>query len=432
MKGIKNQRLWSKSLNFLLFSSQNKQPRKFLMRITPMKKIRTMLLTTLFLSLMIPSLSFAENALSRFSRLHNAGLLITDGYGRTLKSKRATRSFIPASTVKIATAWLALTRWGENYRFRTDFFYDRRDSTLWVKGSGDPYLVSEELSQIARELARRGVNQVSRIALDNSVFESGLVLPGTGTTNNPYDAVPSALAANFNTVNIKKRNGRVISAEAQTPLTPFAISMKRRFKRGTLRVNTGRNPHNAEKYFAELLAAFLRNEGVQVGRSIISGRVPALRATYQHYNSRTLAEVIRPMLKYSTNFIANQLALALAADAYKQPANARLVKRYMNNTLSSYFHWRNFNLQEGAGLSRKNHLKPTQLVDLLNRFKRWKYLLPKKATGVYAKSGTLKGVSTLAGYLVRGNEWKPFALMINQSVPHNLRIRIAKQLRKTF
>jgi D-alanyl-D-alanine carboxypeptidase/D-alanyl-D-alanine-endopeptidase (penicillin-binding protein 4) len=142
--------------------------------------------------------------------------------------------------------------------------------------------------------------------------------------------------------------------------------------------------------------------------------------------------MIRPMLKYSTNFIANQLALALAADAYKQPANAQLVKQYMNTTLQQQFRWGNFNIQEGAGLSRQNHLTPTQLIDLLHHFKRWKHLLPKKETGVYAKSGTLKGVSTLAGYLVRNNEWKPFALMINQHVPHKLRNQIAKQLRKTL
>ena len=398
-----------------------------------MKKIKKILLTTLFVSLITPSVASAESALSRFSHLRHAGLLVTDGYGHTLKSKRANQSFVPASTTKLATAWLALNHWGADYRFRTNFFFDRADNTLWVKGSGDPYLVSEELAKIAQQLVQRGVNQVDRIALDNSLFEDGLVLPGTGNSNNPYDAVPSALAANFNTVNIKKRHGKVISAEAQTPLTPFAISMKRRFKSGTLRVNTGRDPHNAERYFAELLGAFLRQQGIQVGRSILSGHIPAhLKPIYQHQNSRTLSEMIRPMLKYSTNFIANQLALSLAADTYKKPANAQLVKQYMNNTLRNNFHWKDFNLQEGAGLSRKNHLKPSQLVDLLNRFKPWKHLLPKKEKGVYAKSGTLKGVSTLAGYLVKGNEWKPFALMMNQSVPHKLRNRIAKQLQRTL
>ena len=379
-----------------------------------------------------PSIASAESAMKSFSRLKNAGLIVTDGRGNTLKEKRANQSFVPASTTKIATAYLALKRWGENYRFRTNFYFDRADNTLWVKGSGDPYLVSEELATIAQQLAQLGVHQVDRIGLDNSLFEDGLVLPGTGKSNNPYDAVPSALAANFNTVNIKKRNGKVISAEPQTPLTPYAISMKKRFKKGTLRVNTGRDPHKAERYFGELLGAFLKQEGVQVSRQIIPGRVPQMQPIYQHQNSRTLAEVIKPMLKYSTNFIANQLALALAADAYKQPANAQLVKRYMNSTLQADFHWQKFNLQEGAGLSRKNHLKPTQLIDLLNRFKQWRHLLPKKETGVYAKSGTLRGVSTLAGYLVTGNEWKPFALMMNQSVPGKLRNRIAKQLRNTL
>lgn len=397
-----------------------------------MNKIKTIILSTFFLALITPSLSLAESALSRFSHLHNAGLLVTDSHGQILKSKRANQSFVPASTVKLATAWLALSRWGETYRFRTDFFFDHADNTLSVKGSGDPYLVSEELTVIARQLAQRGIRQVDRIALDNSLFEDGLVLPGTGKSNNPYDAVPSALAANFNTVNIKKRKGKVISAEKQTPLTPFAISMKKRFKRGTLRVNTGRDPHNAERYFGELLIAFLRKEGIQVSNHIVGEKVPKMQPIYQHYNSRTLAEVIRPMLKYSTNFIANQLALTLAADAYRQPANAQLVKRYMNSTLQAHFHWKSFNLQDGAGLSRRNRLKPTQLVGLLHDFKRWKHLLPKKETGVYAKSGTLKGVSTLAGYLVQGNEWKPFALMMNQPVPHKLRNRIAIQLRRTL
>ena len=62
--------------------------------------------------------------------------------------------------------------------------------------------MSEELVIIAKQLAQRGIRQVNRIALDNSLFEDGLVLSGTGKSNNPYDAVPSALAANFNTVNI--------------------------------------------------------------------------------------------------------------------------------------------------------------------------------------------------------------------------------------
>lgn len=385
------------------------------------------------LLLLIPFSTYANNALSSFSALRNAGLLVVDQQGRSLRADRANQAFIPASTTKLVTAWLALEKWGENHRFHTNFYYEPQSKILWVKGSGDPYLVSEELATIAQQLKRKGLTQVNAISLDSSYFVAGLVMPGTGRTNNPYDAVPSAIAANFNTVNIKKRNGKVVSAEPQTPLTPYAASMGKRFKSGTLRVNTGRNPRDAETYFAQLFAALLRQQGINVESRVIYGkRVLSLQPYYQHYNSRTLGEVIRPMMKYSTNFIANQLVLALSAEHYRRPANAEDVKNYMQQRLSAVFQWKNFAMRDGAGLSRANRLSPQQLVQLLKSFQRWKHLLPEVEPGVYAKSGTLNGVSTLAGYLVKNNQWKPFALMMNQSVPHKLRNRIARELRKSY
>jgi D-alanyl-D-alanine carboxypeptidase/D-alanyl-D-alanine-endopeptidase (penicillin-binding protein 4) len=49
---------------------------------------------------------------------------------------------------------------------------------------------------------------------------------------------------------------------------------------------------------------------------------------------------------------------------------------------------------------------------------------------VHAKSGTLTGVSCYAGYVRRGTTWAPFALMINQPVDYNLRLRVASALVK--
>ena len=369
------------------------------------------------------------NALSKFSQLKNAGLLVVNEQGQLLKADNNKRSFIPASTTKIVTAWLALDRWGENHRFATDFYYDPASFMLTVKGSGDPFLVSEELAIIASRLRGLGLTRVDTLVLDGSRFQQGLVLPGTSKTNNPYDAVPSALAANFNTVNLKKVNGRVRSAEKQTPLTAYAKSMARGFKKSKLRVNTGRDPRNAEYYFGELLGAFLKQNGIAVANNIVSGRAPNQRPFYQHYNSRTLGDVVRPMMKYSTNFIANQLVLMMSSEHYGRSANAADVKRYMEDNLKAAFKWKNFSFNEGAGLSRQNRISPEQLVDLLQNFRQWRHLLPEVEKGVFAKSGTLKKVSTLAGYIVKQGEWKPFALMMNQSVPYKLRNRIAKELR---
>jgi serine-type D-Ala-D-Ala carboxypeptidase/endopeptidase (penicillin-binding protein 4) len=396
--------------------------------LTHLIGIRPVFAYLLSLALLIPITSNAGDALAAFSRLNNAGLIVLDGNGNTVIANHADMPLMPASTTKLATAWMALTHWGEQHRFSTHFYLDESSQTLWVKGSGDPYLVSEELDVIARNLKQRGLKQVKAIGIDTSLFQPDLVLPGTGTTDNPYDAVPTAVAANFNTLAIRKAGGHVVSAEAITPLTPYAASMSGSIRGGELRVNTGPNPHNAEKYFAELLAAFLNKNGVAGGKDIVFGQVPVQSVFYTHENSKTLAEIVRNMLKYSTNFVANQLILMLSAEKNKRPANAAEVQRYMEDTLFQSFGWQNFSLADGAGLSRHNRLSPHQLTELLQAFRVWKHLLPEVESGIYAKSGTLNGVSALAGYLVKRGEWQPFAVVMNENVPYHLRNRIALEL----
>ena len=134
------------------------------------------------------------------------------------------------------------------------------------------------------------------------------------------------------------------------------------------------------------------------------------------------------MLKDFIYFVANQLILMLSAENYKRPANATDVQRYMEETLSRRFGWKNFSLADGAGLSRHNRLSPQQLTELLQALRDWKHLLPEIEPGIYAKSGTLNGVSALAGYLVNRGEWQPFAVVMNENVPYHLRNRIAREL----
>ena len=394
----------------------------------PGKLPETMLAYLAVLLLLFPLIGKAGDALSAFSRLNRAGIIVLDASGQVVMSENADVPLMPASTTKLATAWLALTHWGADHRFRTEFFLDEATQTLWIKGSGDPYLVSEELDRVARNLAQRGLQQVKAIGLDSSLFEPGLLLPGTGTSDNPYDAVPTALAANFNTVAVRRVGGQIVSAEAVTPLTPYAEHMTRSNRSGELRVNTGPNPQNAETYFGELLAAFLRKNGVAVGGQIIHGLAPDQAAYYTHENSKPLAEIVRAMLKYSTNFVANQLILMLSAEHFQRPANAAAVQAYMEESLAKHFGWTNFSLADGAGLSRTNRLSPKQLTELLQAFRNWQQLLPEVDPGIYAKSGTLTGVSALAGYLVKGGGWQPFAVVMNENVPYHLRNQIAKEL----
>jgi serine-type D-Ala-D-Ala carboxypeptidase/endopeptidase (penicillin-binding protein 4) len=399
-----------------------------LINVPKFTKMKFIFISFVFLAFLAPVTSNAGEALVTFSRLNKVGLIVLDANGGKVLVDQADKPLMPASTAKLVTAWLALTHWGENHHFHTNFYLDEANQTLWVKGSGDPYLVSEELDIVARNLKQQGLKRIKAIGIDSSLFQPDLLLPGTGTSDNPYDAVPTAVAANFNTIAVRRIGGQVLSAEAITPLTAYAEKQGNSSGSRELRVNTGPNPHNAEIYFAELLAAFLQKHGVVVGSQIIFSQIPNQAVFYKHVNSKSLGEILRNMLKYSTNFVANQLILILSAETYKRPANTADVQRYMEETLSQRLAWKNFSLADGAGLSRNNRLSAQQLTELLQAFRQWKHLLPEIEPGIYAKSGTLSGVSALAGYLVKHNEWQSFAILMNENVAYNLRDRIAQEL----
>lgn len=383
--------------------------------------------------LVYPASSLSNEVFARYSELDDAGVLLLDKQGQPVISSHAKRLVIPASTTKLLTAWLALKHWGEEHHFRTHFYLHAATNTLWVKGSGDPFLVSEELALIAKHLKQLGISNIDAIGLDVSLFQSNLKVPGAGRSGNPYDAIPTAVAANFNTIAIKRMVGKIVSAESQTPLTSFARRLIEKLPEHLngkeIRINTGANSKDAEQYFAELLAAFLRQHGVTVGDQVVWGVAPKQAVFYTHINSKSLAQVLAPMMKYSTNFIANQLVLMLSADTYQRPANFADVQRFMQGTLADHFMWTDFTLKDGAGLSRENKLSPQQLVQLLDSFRPWKYLLPEVCSGIYAKSGTLNKVSTLAGFVNDSDhQWQPFALMMNQSVRHQRRNMIAREI----
>lgn len=401
-----------------------------------------------------------------FNQLQHAGLVVMSTQQKsTLYEKNAQQFFIPASTTKLITALLALQHWGADYRFKTEFYVtegfkegggkkneNKKLNPLFyklqIKGYGDPFLVSEELAFVVKKLVQRlkqqGVFHLAGVQLDTHYYEGGVKFSGASQTDNPYDAISSALAANFNTLYIQKTAEGFISAESQTPMTPTAHVLAREiksFKQARYglkkRINLGQNETIAQRYFAELLMAFLRQEGIVVEGNVEWQPISkTARPLYVHRNRHTLAEVILPMMKYSTNFIANQLALNLSREVSGRPASAQTVTEVYQQRLTEQFGWQAFTLKEGAGLSRENRLSPEQLIDVLTAFEPWRDLLPEIEKNVYAKSGTLLGVSTLAGYLFHevNNEinWYPFAVMMNQKVPYRYRNKLARELRMSL
>lgn len=386
-----------------------------------------------------------------FSQLNQAGFALLDLNTQIIQSKNLHEYYVPASTTKLITALLAIEHWGLEHRFKTNFYLRQvgKKTILVVKGYGDPFLVSEELELIAEQLQKKmramNIAQLSAVELDVSYYESNLVMPGTSNSLNPYDAIPSALAANFNTIYAIKTAQKVRSAEAQTPMVntgAFIVKQSLVYANQKLgkkfRINLGSDVKLSQQYFADLLMAFMAKKGVMFEthentKAISWGKRKLTdRLLYQHYNSRTLADVIKPMMKYSTNFIANQLALNLAVDIAGAPASQQKVRHVYSDLLKARFNWANFMIEEGAGLSRNNRITPNQLLDVLDGFKSWVELLPEVEKHVYAKSGSLIGVSTLAGYIEQNGQLLPFSMMINQKVPYRFRNKLARELAQYY
>jgi len=101
------------------------------------------LVATLLTHVFLPLSCTLASSLDTFNRYDSAGLLYLDESGKVINEKRAQDLFVPASTTKLVTAYLALNHWGEDHRFKTDFFLDESNASpvLWIKGYGDPFLV---------------------------------------------------------------------------------------------------------------------------------------------------------------------------------------------------------------------------------------------------------------------------------------------------
>src|SRR3954454_12208924 len=261
--------------------------------------------------LLLPTQAWA-GAKEKLAALAPSGLvLVMDEQGNELVAQNADKPFVPASVAKIATAWLALEVLGPDYRFETRFYLDR-DRVLYIRGGGDPFLISEELAQLASALvAAIGKQPLRGIVLDASYYPSAIRIPGIEDTEEAYDALNSALAVNFNTIHAVRQGKTVRSAEKQTPITPLAVSQFRaRGPQGRGRISLTQDAAVGLQYAGELIAAFIEGAGGSVKSKISTGAVPnALEPAYVHRQSRTLSKILAGLLLGSNNYIANQVFL---------------------------------------------------------------------------------------------------------------------------
>jgi D-alanyl-D-alanine carboxypeptidase/D-alanyl-D-alanine-endopeptidase (penicillin-binding protein 4) len=326
-------------------------------------------------------------------------VLVVDAQGDELVAQNADEPFVPASVAKIVTAWAALEALGGDYRFQTRFYLDDR-RVLYVRGGGDPFLISEELSALAAKLvAAIGKAPITGIVLDASYYPADLRVPGIADSNEAYDAANSALAVNFNTVSAVRNGDKLRSGENQTPLTPLAVTQFRtRGHNGNGRISLSQDPAVSLRYAGELIAAFIERAGGSVKGEISTGAAPTgLEPVYVHRQSRSLSEILVALLRASNNYIANQVFLEIGGRRLGGPVSLEKSLQVVNEMLAAHGLAGSIHLEEGSGISRDNRFTARGLAAVLALFAPHAALLHGHDGGTN-KTGTMEGVSTLAGY----------------------------------
>jgi D-alanyl-D-alanine carboxypeptidase/D-alanyl-D-alanine-endopeptidase (penicillin-binding protein 4) len=328
--------------------------------------------------------------------------------GRLLYAHDQTRLLTPASNTKIVTSSTALARWGADYRFRTELYVppDPPDTggvlrgNVYIKGYGDPTLSTRAY---ARNVLRRpaasiedfvpalqamGVTRIAgHIVGDESYFDSRRTVSSWSSGDWAYCGPISALSLN---------RGVVDGHRVGDP--PHAVATK--------------------------LTRLLEAAGIEVSGGPMTGRVPAgwlLR--YTEY-SPPLALVLRALNKPSDNFFAEMLTKGLGAAFRGSGTTAAGVKVEAAFLAESGIPATQFRLYDGSGLSHGNKLTAFAAARLLRVMARRadagvyhdslsiagrdgtlaRRMRGTPAAGnVYAKTGTLTGVSCLSGYVTAAN-----------------------------
>ena len=312
----------------------------------------------------------------------------------------------PASTMKLATTLAGLELLGPQYTWRTEALINapvRRGvlrGDLWLRGSGDPRLVVEDLWLLVHAIRGAGVSEIrGDLVLDRSAFEPVVHDPGAfdGEALRPYNAGPDALLMNYKAVGFHfvpdavSRQVRVHSlplmAGMDVPATvkasdgpcndwraglggDFADPMRPQF-RGVFPLSCGEkvwhvNLLTPERYAQAVFRQLWEASGGVWRGQVRGGTTPADARRIAQHESRPLAEVIRDINKYSNNVMARQLFLTVGAEVLRLPASDERARRVIGEWLvGKGLAPREFVLENGAGLSRIERLTTSGLARLL-------------------------------------------------------------------
>ncbi len=344
----------------------------------------------------------------------DAGIQLSDVKGKVLFSENQKSNYTPASILKILTSLVAIKTLGEDYQFPTLYYYDDVSKNLYIKGLGDPLFVSEVIKVFCDEISSH-IKTVNQIIIDQSYYSDQIEIPGTGNSLNPYDATVGALCANFNTINFKwdEQKNKYTSGEPQTPLLSIFLEEVSKTKSKKGRILLSKNQRSL--YPGYLIKHFLVENGVSIAGPVLIGAFRPPAGMQKLFSSPyKLTDVIQKLLKYSNNFMANQILLSMGARVNGEPATLEKGLRVVEGYTLNHLKLHNIKIAEGSGLSILNQISPENMIKVLYEFVPYANLLRQKGVDLF-KTGTLTDARTRAGYIIGvDKQLYPYVIMVNK------------------
>ena len=290
----------------------------------------------------------------------------------------------PASTMKSLVALTALDRLSTYYQFTTKLAYDGTikngvlTGNLYCIGGFDPLFDGEDMQAFVRSVKALGIHSIQgRLIADVSMMDGPRWGIGWCWDDDEYNP----------------------------PLFPLLV--------------------NGRDKFMQVFQNKLREAQITPPALVVRGEAPTT-ATQLCVRSHGLPEVLQPMLKDSDNLCAEALFYQLALFQKSKHATADDARIVINQFISKLgYDPTRYNIADGCGLSLYDYLSPELEVALLKYAYEhqdiYKAFYPALAIGgvdgtldyrmhnralkgaIHAKTGTLTGVSALAGYTTAPN-----------------------------
>ena len=382
-----------------------------------------------------------------------------------LYEHRAQKLCRPASVTKIVTATVALSRLGCDYTVDTHLWSDDNASggkNIYVQGSIDPLFSEDDLMSLVAQFPSG--THIDTLFADCSFMDSIYWGPGWSWDDTPWEFQPyiSPLMLCGGTVQVTVKpstRGEIPTVECSPQSSYYTIineavtqggrgeklTILRDWLDGTnvIRIKGDCNKIKSEKmnllpsqaYFMKVFSERLDSAGVTVG-TVAYTPVPQ-SAKLLHTVRRPIADIVAEALMESNNLCAEALSYHLGAlygeRPVRQEMGPKITKGFLDFKIDAP---ERYHIADGSGLSLYTYLSADIILQTLklayndkNIYDTILHSLPLSGISgtmknrtknsaaykkVYAKSGTVKGVCTLAGYAQAANGHTLAFVILNQ------------------